>query len=196
MTYNRIIPSVQDEGKYMFDIYSRLLKERIIFVQGVIESSMADDIVAQLLFLEAESEDPIHLYIDSPGGSVIAGLKVIDCMNYIKPKVGTLATGMAASMGFAILSSGERGMRMALPNAQLMAHRVSSGCRGVIQDMEVSFDHSKKLDTLLADMISNNVGMNKDKYLKLVDRDLWMTSAEAVKFGKHGVVDKVISKRP
>lgn len=199
MNRNRVIPSVYEyteNGVRSYDIYSRLLKERIIFVNGEIESGMAEDIVAQLLFLEAEdSEEPLFLQIDSPGGCVISGLKIIDTMNFINNKVATIATGMAASMGFALLTSGEPGMRYALPNAQIMAHRVSSGAQGVIQDMEISFAHSKYLDNLLAEMIADNVGLTKEKYLGLVDRDKWLTSKDAIKFGKKGAIDKIIYNR-
>lgn len=199
MTVNRIIPSVYeitDKGIRSYDIYSRLLKERIIFVNGVVRSEMAADIVASLLFLEAEDPDAdIFLYINSPGGSVIDGLSIMDTMKMIKPKVGTLVTGIAASMGFAILSHGYPGMRYALPHAQIMAHRVSAGTQGHVLDMEASFEHTKKIDALLTELICTNIGFDTKKYLKAVDRDKWLTSEESLTFGSKGVIDKVIKTK-
>ncbi len=199
MSDNYFIPTIYEDnhkGRRAYDLFSKLLEQRIIFVTGEVRTEMANLIVAQLLYLESvDNKLPIFLYINSPGGSVIDGLEIIDTMNFIKPKVGTICTGMAASMGFAILSSGEKGMRYSLPNTSLMAHRVSSGARGVIQDMEVSFEHSKFLDTKLANMISTNIGMDTKKYLKAVDRDKWLTPEEGLTFGVRGVIDHIVINR-
>jgi ATP-dependent Clp protease protease subunit len=116
-------------------------------------------------------------------------------MRFIKPKVGTIVTGMAASMGFAILTAGEKGMRFALPNAQIMAHRVSSGAGGHVEDMRISFEHSMHIDTILAQLIADNIGMKKETYLNHVIRDKWLTANESLTFGKKGVIDRIITTR-
>lgn len=191
---NRIIPTHYDSNKGM-DIYSRLLDKRVIFVTGEIETDMAEDIVAQLLLLDQDGKGDINMYIDSPGGCVISGLKIIDTMRFIKAKVNTIVTGMAASMGFVILSSGNPGHRYALPNAQIMAHMVSSGARGHIRDMEISFEHSKLLNEKLLTIMADNVGMEKEELRKRIDRDVWLQADEALKFGTKGVIDKIVTKR-
>lgn len=183
---NFVIPSVfevTDKGARSYDIYSKLLEQRIIFLNGEVREENCNLIVASLLYLDSISSDDIYLYINSPGGSCIDGLQVIDTMRLIKSDVATVVTGMAASMGFAILTSGTKGKRFALPHAQIMAHRVSSGTRGNIQDMEISFKHSKHIDTILAQLIADNIGMDKASYLRKVQRDLWLTADEAIKFG-------------
>lgn len=198
-TKNFIIPTVFEatsKGVRSYDIYSRLLNERIIFVSGEIEERMASNIVAQLLFLEAEDPNKdIYLYINSPGGSVIDGLSIIDTMNLIKPDVSTIVTGMAASMGFAILSSGAKGKRFALPHSQIMAHMVSSGAVGHVLDMERSYEHSKYLNDLLLNMLADNIGMKVSKFKRDVERDKWMSSEEALTYGTKGVIDKIIKNR-
>lgn len=194
-----IIPTVweyDNKGARASDIFSKLLEKRVIFLNGEVNEDSANLIVAQLLFLE--SMDPsadIWIYINSPGGSCIDGLQIIDTMNFIKPNVGTLVTGLAASMGFAILSAGHKGMRYALPHAQIMAHRVSSGTRGHIEDMQISFEHSKHIDNILTNIITVNIGMGVKAYHKEVLRDKWLTASEALEFGNKGVIDKIISKR-
>lgn len=195
---NRIIPywnETTSKGSATYDIYSKLLMQRVVFLNGVVATGMAEDIMAQLLLLDNQNSKPISLYIDSPGGSVIAGLKIIDTMNYIKAPVHTIVTGMAASMGFMILSSGEPGHRYALPNAQIKAHMVSSGTGGHIKDMEISFEHSKLLNDKLMKMISHNIGMDEQKLRKAIDRDLWLQPEEALKFGKKGVIDQIIKSK-
>jgi ATP-dependent Clp protease protease subunit len=194
----RIIPywnETTSKGSATYDIYSKLLMERVVFLNGTVASGMSEDIIAQLLLLDNQNSKPISMYIDSPGGSVIAGLKIIDTMNYIKAPVHTIVTGMAASMGFMILSSGEPGHRYALPNAQIMAHMVSSGAGGHIKDMEISLAHSKLLNDKLMKMIAQNVGMDEQKLRKAIDRDLWLQPEEALKFGKKGVIDHVIKSK-
>jgi ATP-dependent Clp protease protease subunit len=199
MKKNIIIPTVFEittQGVRSYDIYSRLLNDRVIFVNGEVEENMAANIVAQMLFLESEDPDSdIYLYINSPGGSVIDGLSIMDTMKFIKPDVCTVVTGMAASMGFAILSHGAKGKRYALPNAQIMAHMVSSGAGGHIKDMEKSYEHSKYINELLMSIMAENIGMDKDKLKKEIDRDKWLNSEQALKFGKLGVIDKVIASR-
>lgn len=194
-----IIPTVWEftkDGARGSDIFSKLLEKRIIMVTGVVDEQMATLVTSQLLYLESvDAEKDIWMYINSPGGSCIDGLQIIDTMNFIKPKVGTLVTGLAASMGFALLSSGEKGMRYALPNAQIMAHRVSSGTRGHIEDMRISFQHSEHVDKVLTRIITKNIGMSEKKYLDHVLRDKWFTSEEALQFGTHGIIDKIVDKR-
>jgi len=190
-----LIPTVieKEAGRERaYDIYSRLLKDRIIFVNGEVRENMATNIVAQLLFLASEnSTKDIQMYIHSPGGCVISGLQIIDTMNLIKPDVSTIVTGMAASMGAAILSSGTKGKRLSLPHAQIMCHKVSAGNRGHIEDMRKAFEHTDKLNTLLGKMIASNCGMDYDKYMKEVDRDLWIDSEEALEFG---IIDGILKK--
>lgn len=199
MTKNLIIPSVFEitaDGVRSYDIFSKLLEERIIFLNGAVHEVSANLIISQLLYLESvDKEAPIHLYINSPGGSVYAGLQIIDTMNFIKPKVFTTATGIAMSMGFAILTAGEPGHRYALPNATMMAHRVSSGAEGNIQDLRVSMEETERLDDLLATMIASNIGMNKKKYLRKIVQDCFLTAEDSLTFGDKGVIDKIVSKR-
>lgn len=196
---SRIIPTVivkDSKGRERsYDIYSMLLKDRIIFLNGEIDSDMADNVIAQLFYLEKDNnKEDIFIYIDSPGGCVMSGLKIYDTMKMLSCKVGTLVTGLAASMGFFLLSGGERGMRQALPNAQIMAHQVSSGTRGHVEDMRISFEHTLKLNNKLADIICQNIGMKRADYDKHVVRDKWMDTEEAIKFGKLGVIDSIVSK--
>lgn len=199
MKRNVIIPTVFEittQGMRSYDIYSRLLNDRVIFVNGEIEEVMATNIVAQLLFLESEDPDSdIYLYINSPGGSVIDGLSIMDTMKFIKPDVCTVVTGMAASMGFAILSHGAKGKRFALPHAQIMAHMVSSGAGGHIKDMEKSYEHSKYINELLMKIMAENIGMDVAKLKKEIDRDKWLDAEGALKFGELGVIDKIITNR-
>ena len=172
-----------------------LLKERIIFVHGTVEEHMATSIVAQLLFLESENPDAdIQMYIHSPGGCVHSGLQIIDTMEYIKPKVSTIVTGLAASMGAAILSAGEPGKRFALKNAQIMVHQVSSGTRGHVEDQLKSLEHTQRLNDLLMEMIANNIGMTSKKLLEEANRDKWLNAEEALKFGRKGLIDSIIEK--
>ena len=199
MTKNYVVPTVWDfseNGVRSSDIFSKLLENRIIFLNGEVNEITANLITAQLLFLESvDAEEDVWLYINSPGGSCIDGLQIIDTMRFIKPKVGTIVTGMAASMGFAILTAGEKGMRFALPNAQIMAHRVSSGAGGHVEDMRISFEHSMHIDTILAQLIADNIGMKKETYLNHVIRDKWLTANESLTFGKKGVIDRIITTR-
>ncbi len=190
---SNLIPMVVERGEYgerSYDIYSRMLKERIIFVTGAIHDDMANTIVAQLLFLEAE--DPkadIHLYINSPGGSVTAGLAILDTMNFIKPDVSTMCVGLAASMGSILLASGTKGKRYALPNAEVMIHQPWGGAQGQASDIEITAKHILKTRDRLNKILSKNTGKKLSQIEKDVDRDFFMSAQEAQKYG---LVDKVL----
>lgn len=188
----QLVPMVIEKtvgGERAFDIYSRLLKERIIFVTGQIEDHMANLIVAQLLFLE--SEDPkkdIFLYVNSPGGSVTAGLSIVDTMNHIKPDVATVCVGMAASMGSVILSQGQKGKRFILPNAEVMIHQPWGGAQGQASDIEITAKQYIKIRERLYTLLSKATGKSMKQIEKDADRDYYMDSDEAKKYG---IVDKV-----
>lgn len=191
-----LIPTVIEKtnfGERAYDIYSRLLKERIIFLGGPIDDNIANIVIAQLLFLE--SEDPkkdISLYINSPGGSVTAGLAIVDTMNHIKPDVNTVVIGMAASMGAVILSAGKKGKRFALPNAEVMIHQPWGGAEGRASDIEISARQILRMRETLNKMLAKNTGKTLAQIEKDVDRDFFMTSDEAKKYG---IVDKVYSPK-
>ena len=188
-----LIPTVIEKsqfGERAYDIYSRLLRERIVFIGGPINDDVANIIVAQLLFLE--SEDPkkdISIYVNSPGGSVSAGLAIIDTMNHIKPKVSTVGVGIAASMGALILSSGEKGMRYALPNAEVMIHQPLGGAEGQASDIEITARHIIKTRERLNKMLAKNTGQKLSVIEKDVDRDFFMDAIDAKKYG---LIDKVL----
>ncbi|MCK5461295.1 ATP-dependent Clp protease proteolytic subunit [Candidatus Gracilibacteria bacterium] len=199
MPKNYLVPTViekTDAGERAYDIYSRLLKDRIIFVQGEIEAHMANVIVAQLLFLESEnSKKDITLYINSPGGSVSAGLAIIDTMNFIKPNISTVCLGMAASMGAMILMSGTRKKRFSLPHAEVMIHQPLGGMQGQASDMEIHARHILDTKDLLYKIIEKNTGQTHEQVIKDCDRDNFIKADDAVKYGKHGLIDKVIRER-
>jgi ATP-dependent Clp protease protease subunit len=188
----QLVPMVIEKtqgGERAFDIYSRLLKERIIFVTGPIEDHMANLVVAQLLFLEAEDpKKDIFLYINSPGGSVTAGLSIIDTMHHIKPNVATVCVGMAASMGSLILSQGEKGKRFILPNAEVMIHQPSGGAYGQASDIDITAKHIIKTRERLNKMLSKATGKKLTEIEKDVDRDFFMDANEAKTYG---IVDKI-----
>ena len=191
-----LIPTVIEKsqfGERAYDIYSRLLRERIVFLGGPIDDNVASIIIAQLLFLE--SEDPkkdISLYVNSPGGSVTAGLAIIDTMNHIKPSVSTVCVGLASSMGAIILSSGEKGKRFALPNAEIMIHQPHGGVEGQASDIEISARRIIKNREILNKMLAKNTGQPLSKIEKDVDRDFFMDSDESVKYG---IIDKVMKSK-
>ncbi len=190
-----IIPSVWESdsrGSKSSDIYSKLLEKRIIFLNGMVDQVSTNIIVASLLYLEAQNDEDIWIYINSEGGEVMSGLQVIDVMRYIRPKVGTVVTGLAASMGCMIAAAGHPGMRLALPHAQIMAHQVSSGTSGLVTDMEVDLAHTKHLNKLLMDLLSQYSGMPITKLMKEVDRDKWLTAQDALKFGSKGLIDEIV----
>jgi ATP-dependent Clp protease protease subunit len=190
-----LIPTVIEKtqnGERAYDIYSRLLKDRIIFLGDGVDEHTGASIVAQLLFLE--SEDPakdIYLYVNSPGGNVKDGLAIIDTMNHIKPEVATVGLGMAASMGAMILSAGTKGKRFILPNAEVMIHQPLGGVSGQALDIEITARNIMKTRDRLATMLVENTGQKLEKVLKDMDRDYWMDAAESVKYG---IVDKVMKK--
>jgi ATP-dependent Clp protease, protease subunit len=168
-------------GERAYDIYSRLLKERIIFLVGPVEDYMANLVVAQMLFLESENpEKDIYLYINSPGGSVSAGLAIFDTMNFIKPDVSTLCTGMAASMGAFLLAAGAKGKRIALPNASVMIHQPSGGARGTAADIEISAREILKTREQLNKILAERTGQPLEKIAKDMERDYWMSAEETI----------------
>ena len=191
-----LVPMVVEQtnrGERSYDIYSRLLKDRIIFASGEVNDTMADLIVAQLLFLE--SEDPnkdIQLYINSPGGSVSAGFAIYDTMNYIKPDVSTICIGMAASMGAFLLASGAKGKRFALPNSDIMIHQPSGGAQGQASDIQINAEKILKIRKNLNEILAERTGQDLEKIERDTDRDYWLSSEEAKKYG---LIDKVIEKR-
>ncbi len=192
-----LIPTVLEktpQGERAYDIYSRLLKDRIIFLGDPIDDHVGNLIIAQLLFLA--NEDPkkdIYLYINSPGGNVKDGLAIIDTMNFIKPDVATICIGMAASMGAMILSSGAKGKRFALPNAEVMIHQPWGGAEGQASDIEIGAKQIIKHREILYKMLSKNTGQTVSKIEKDADRNYWMSSEEAKKYG---IIDAVITKNP
>ena len=180
-------------GERSYDIYSRLLKDRIIFLGEEVTDVSANIVVAQLLFLEAE--DPgkdIQLYINSPGGSVTAGMAIYDTMNYIKSDVSTICIGMAASMGAFLLSGGTKGKRFALPNAEIMIHQPSGGSRGMASDMKIVADQILKTKQKLNEILAKNTGKPIDVIERDTDRDNYMTAQEALEYG---LIDSIIENR-
>ena len=174
-----------------YDIYSRLLKDRIIMISGEVNENMASVVVSQLLYLQSENpKAPIHMYINSPGGSVVDGLAIVDTMNLISCPVYTYCIGQCASMGSIFLTSGENGHRYALPNSRIMIHQVSGGSQGTYEDMKRSIDEAGRLNELLAGIISKTTNKPLKEVKKDMDRDYFMSADEALKYG---IVDKVIS---
>jgi ATP-dependent Clp protease protease subunit len=191
-----LVPMVVEQtnrGERAFDIYSRLLKERIIFVTGVVEDNMAQLIVAQLLFLESENpKKEISLYINSPGGVVTAGLGIYDTMQFIRPAVATLCVGQAASMGSLLLAAGEAGQRAALPNSTVMVHQPSGGFQGQATDIAIHARWTENLKRRLNEIYEKHTGRSYDEIEKALDRDNFLTANEAKAFG---IVDNVFDKR-
>ena len=191
-----LVPMVIEQtsrGERSFDIYSRLLKERVIFIVGPIEDQMANLIVAQLLFLESENPDKdIHLYINSPGGSVTAGLSIYDTMQFIKPEVSTMCVGQAASMGAFLLSGGAKGKRLMLPNARTMIHQPSGGAQGQASDIEIQAKEILFLRERLNRMLSEHTGQPMDVIERDTERDRFMSAEQSVEYG---LVDQVITSR-
>lgn len=193
---NLLVPMVVEQsarGERSYDIYSRLLKERVIFLVGPIEENMANLVVAQLLFLESENPDKdISLYINSPGGHVSAGLAIYDTMQFIKPDVSTLCMGMAASMGSLLLTAGAKGKRFCLPHSTVMIHQVLGGFRGQGSDVEIHANELLRTGAMLNEIISKHTGKSVSQVEKDTNRDNFLTPEESVKYG---LVDKVISDR-
>ena len=193
MAYVPIVVEQTARGERSYDIYSRLLKDRIIFLDGQIEDHMANVIIAQLLFLEAEdpSKD-IHLYINSPGGVVTAGLAIYDTMQYIHPDVSTICIGSCASMAAVLLTAGAKGKRYALPHANVMIHQPLGGANGQASDILIAAKEIEKTRKELYDIISSHTGQPYDKVFADADRDYWMTSQEALEYG---MVDEILTKK-
>ena len=194
--YNQLVPMVVEQtprGERAFDIYSRLLKERVIFITGAVEDHMANLIVAQLLFLEADNPDKdINLYINSPGGSVTAGMSIYDTMSYIKPDISTLCIGQASSMGAVLLAGGTKGKRFALPNSRVMIHQPLGGFQGQASDIEIHAKEVLKIRTKLNEVLSKHSGQKIETIEQDTERDNFMSGEEACDYG---LIDKVISKR-
>jgi ATP-dependent Clp protease protease subunit len=194
---NNFVPIVVEQttkGERAYDIYSRLLKERIIFVCGQVEDYMANVIIAQLLFLESENPDKdIHMYINSPGGVVTAGLAIYDTMQYIRPKIATVCLGQACSMGSLLLTAGEKGKRYALTNSRIMIHQPSGGYRGQATDIEIHAKETLKIKSLLNGLYVKHTGQKLSLVEKSMERDNFMDPEAAQKFG---LIDQIIDKRP
>ena len=187
-----LIPSVVEkssDGERAYDIYSRLLKDRIIILSGEIDDNLANSIVAQLLYLDSLNHDPINLYINSPGGSITAGMAIYDTMNYIKSKVSTICIGMAASMAAFLLSSGEKGMRFILPNGEVMIHQPLGGAQGQATEIKIAAERILKLKEKLNKILSENTGQSLEKISHDTDRDYFLSADEALKYG---LIDKIL----
>ena len=191
MSFIPYVIEQSSRGERSYDIYSRLLKERIIFLDGEVNDASASVIVAQLLFLEAEDPNKdIHLYINSPGGSVTAGMAIYDTMNYIKCDVSTICIGMAASMGAFLLSSGAKGKRYALPNAEVMIHQPSGGAQGQATEIKIAAEHILRTRSKLNNILAANTNQPLDVIERDTERDYYMTAEESAAYG---LVDTVIS---
>jgi len=188
-----LIPTVIEktaQGERAYDIYSRLLKDRIIFLGTEINDDVANVVIAQLLFLESQDKTKdIKMYINSPGGSVTAGLAILDTMNFVKPDVSTTCVGMAASMGAVLLSAGAKGKRFVLPNSEIMIHQVLGGAEGQASDIKIRAERIIQMKENLNKILAKNTGQKFDKIERDADRDFFMTAAEGVAYG---IVDKII----
>ena len=193
---NNLVPVVVEKtnlGERSYDIFSRMLKDRIVFLDGEVNDTSASLIKAQLLFLEAEDpEENIFLYINSPGGSVSAGLGIYDTMNFIKPKVGTICTGLAASMGAFLLCSGEKGMRYCLPNSEVMIHQPLGGAQGQETEILIAAKHIERTRTKLNTIIAANTGKSVEEIAEATERDNWLSAEEALTFG---LIDEIKAHR-
>jgi len=191
-----LVPIVIEEspkGERSFDIYSRLLRDRIVMVSGPIETNMANTIVAQLLFLESENPNAdISLYINSPGGEIYAGLAIMNTMQYIKPNVSTIGMGVVASMASVLLAAGEKGKRFLLPDATVMIHQPSAGTQGMITDMEISVREGQRLKKLMTQKMSDFTGRKEKELFDAMERDNWMDAEAAKKFG---LVDGILTRK-
>jgi ATP-dependent Clp protease protease subunit len=191
-----LVPMVIEQsgrGERAYDIYSRLLKERVVFLVGPVNDASANLVVAQMLFLESENPDKdIHFYINSPGGSVSAGLSIFDTMNFIKPDVSTLCMGMAASMGAFLLAAGAKGKRFSLPNSRVMIHQPLGGAQGQATEIEIQAREILRLRALLNDILAERTGQPLEKIERDTERDYFMSADQAAEYG---LIDKVINKR-
>ncbi|NDV01015.1 ATP-dependent Clp protease proteolytic subunit [Pseudoroseicyclus tamaricis] len=195
-TYMNLVPMVVEQtsrGERAYDIFSRLLKERIVFVNGPVHDGMSQLVVAQLLHLEAENpKKEISMYINSPGGAVHSGMSIYDTMQYIRPKVSTLICGMAASMGSVIAVGGEKGMRFALPNSEVMVHQPSGGAEGMASDIMIRASHIERTREQLYKLYVKHTGQPREVVEKALDRDKWMTPEEAKEWGH---IDEILLNR-
>ena len=190
-----LVPTIIEKnemGERAYDIYSRLLKDRIIILNGEITDNSSNIVVAQLLYLDSLNNDDISLYINSPGGSITAGMAIFDTMNFIKSDVSTICVGMAASMAAFLLSSGEKGKRYMLPNAEVMIHQPLGGAQGQATEIQIAAEHILKTKKKLNEILASNSGQPLEVVEADTDRDNWMTAKEAQKYG---LIDKVIEKR-
>lgn len=194
MNYVPIVVEQSNRGERSYDIYSRLLKDRIVFVTGEIDDTMANLVIAQLLFLESEDPDKdIHLYINSPGGSVSAGLAIYDTMQYIKPDVSTICMGMAASMASLLLAAGAPGKRFALPYSRVMIHQPLGGVQGQASEIEITAREILRIRDEMNGILASHTGQTKEKIAQDTDRDNYMSSQEAKEYG---LIDEVVSRKP
>ena len=177
------------DGERVYDIYSRLLKDRIIILSGEIDDNLANSIVAQLLYLDSVNHSPINLYINSPGGSITSGMAIFDTMNYIKSKVSTICIGMAASMAAFLLSSGERGMRFCLPNSEVMIHQPLGGAKGQATEIQIAAERILKLKAKLNKILSENTSQSLEKIQRDTERDYFLSASEALEYG---LIDKIL----
>ena len=195
-TYNQLIPIVIEQtsrGERSYDIYSRLLKDRIVFLGTGVDDNVANAIIAQMLFLESDEPDQdIYLYVNTPGGQVSSGMAIYDTMQYIKPDVQTICIGQAASMGALLLAAGANGKRFSLPHARIMIHQPSGGFQGQHTDIEIQAKEITRIREILDGIIATHCGQDPKKVRKDTERDHYMTGAEALKYG---LIDKLISKR-
>lgn len=196
MNMNLLVPTVietEGRGERAYDIYSRLLKDRIVMLTGEVNDQSASIIISQLLFLEsANPSQDIFLYINSPGGSVSAGLGIYDTMNYIKPDVSTICCGLAASMGAFLLSGGAKGKRLCLPNAEVMIHQPLGGTQGQASDIIIAADHIQRTKTKLTQIIADNCGKDYKTVEEACNRDNWLSAEEALDFG---LIDSIVTNR-
>lgn len=194
MNYVPIVVEQSNRGERSYDIYSRLLKDRIVFVTGEIDDTMANLVIAQLLILESEDPDKdIHLYINSPGGSVSAGLAIYDTMQYIKPDVSTICMGMAASMASVLLAAGAPGKRFALPYSRVMIHQPLGGVQGQASEIEITAREILRLRDEMNGILASHTGQTKEKIAQDTDRDNYMSSQQAKEYG---LIDEVVSRKP
>ena len=194
MNYVPIVVEQNNRGERSYDIYSRLLKDRIIFLSGPIDDSVANVVLAQMLFLESENPDKdIHLYINSPGGSVTAGMAIYDTMQYIKPDVSTICVGLAASMASILLMAGKKGKRYALPHSEVMIHQPLGGYEGQASDIAIHAKNILRIREEMYDVIVKHTGKDKETVAADTDRDNFLTAEEAQKYG---IIDQVVNRAP
>ena len=189
-----LVPSVVEkssDGERAYDIYSRLLRDRIIMLSGEIDDNLANSVVAQLLYLDSVNHDTISLYINSPGGSITAGMAIYDTMNYVKSRVSTICIGMSASMAAFLLSCGQKGLRYALPNSEVMIHQPLGGAQGQATEIKIAAEHILKLKEKINKILSKNTGQDLEKIQNDTERDYFLSAYEALDYG---LIDKVIEK--